>query len=152
MLHLSFREVRYGTTDYHKTVALRETLLRKPLGLVFAPQELEKEHAHIHLAMWQHHHELLACLVMVPTGAQNVWKMRQVAVRADWQGKHIGQQLIVEAEGLASKRNINRIYLHARKPVVGFYERLGYQKVGRIFEEVGIPHQKMEKQLVRTEL
>lgn len=146
MLHISFREVLHGSADYYKTVALRETLLRKPLGLVFHPDELEQEQSHRHLAMWQHQKELLACLVMVPTTA-NRWKMRQVAVRTDWQGKHIGQQLVRESEGFARRQGIEQIYLHAREPVIGFYEKLGYQKVGGIFEEVRIPHQKMEKLL-----
>jgi predicted GNAT family N-acyltransferase len=37
--------------------------------------------------------------------------------------------------------------LHARETAVPFYLKLGYEVVGGQFEEVGIPHFKMEKKL-----
>ena len=37
--------------------------------------------------------------------------------------------------------------MHARETAVPFYERLGYATVGARFEEVTIPHFKMEKRL-----
>ena len=40
--------------------------------------------------------------------------------------------------------------LHARQVAVPFYERLGYSIVGEPFEEVSIPHFKMEKGLRRN--
>jgi predicted GNAT family N-acyltransferase len=37
--------------------------------------------------------------------------------------------------------------MHARKTAMGFYEKLGYEKIGDEFTEVTIPHYKMEKRL-----
>jgi predicted GNAT family N-acyltransferase len=37
--------------------------------------------------------------------------------------------------------------LHARETAVPFYNALGYNSVGAQFEEVGIPHFRMEKAL-----
>jgi ElaA protein len=35
------------------------------------------------------------------------------------------------------------IYLNAQESVISFYSKLGFEKVGDIFIEAGIPHQKM---------
>jgi len=35
--------------------------------------------------------------------------------------------------------------LNARKTAVGFYEKLGYEKIGEEFPEINIPHYKMRK-------
>ena len=34
-------------------------------------------------------------------------------------------------------------YLHAQVQVVGFYEKVGFKKIGDEFDEVGIMHYKM---------
>jgi predicted GNAT family N-acyltransferase len=40
---------------------------------------------------------------------------------------------------------ITHLLMHARLSAVGFYQKLGYEKVGGSFTEVGIPHVRMEK-------
>jgi predicted GNAT family N-acyltransferase len=37
--------------------------------------------------------------------------------------------------------------MHARKIATGFYEKMGYVKVGHEFQEITIPHYLMEKKL-----
>lgn len=150
MIRFTFKEVTHGSAQYEQTVQLRQELLRRPLGLVFTEEDLKKEQDHIHLSLWKNEDELLACLVMVPQD-NNTWKMRQVAVRHDWQRKHIGQKLIIDSEHFAREKGIACIYLHAREPVISFYQKLGYKAVGELFEEIGIPHQRMEKELKRRQ-
>ena len=43
----------------------------------------------------------------------------------------------------ARKKKAKMIYLHAQIPVIGFYEKMGFHCVGRVFKEAGIPHRKM---------
>ncbi len=49
------------------------------------------------------------------------------------------------AENLARDRGYNRLIMHARKSVAGFYEKLGYKITGDEFVEVTIEHYTMEK-------
>ena len=44
--------------------------------------------------------------------------------------------------------NDKKIVLNARKTAVGFYEKLGYERKGDMFTEVGIAHFKMHKYLI----
>ena len=59
----------------------------------------------------------------------------------------IGRRLVNHSEQFIKNIGVRFIVLHAREPVVGFYEKLGYQKIGEKFLEVTIPHYKMKKSI-----
>ena len=75
-------------------------------------------------------------------------KMQQVVVLPKYQSIGVGKNLVNFSEKFISNIGINSILLHAREPVVGFYEKLGYEKFGEKFLEVTIPHHKMNKNLI----
>lgn len=52
------------------------------------------------------------------------------------------------AETYAKNAGYRKIVLNARKTAVGFYEKLGYERKGDMFTEVGIAHFKMLKCLI----
>lgn len=145
MPDLSFRIVHHGSADYLETVALRDDVLRRPLGLVFTPEQLGAEAADIHLAAYLDD-ALVACLILVPLANGEI-KMRQVAVRHDLQSKGIGRSLVEESERIARERGFQHMILNARQTAVPFYERLGYTTIGPEFLEVTIPHRRMERSL-----
>lgn len=45
---------------------------------------------------------------------------------------------------VARTEGISELVLHSREGVVSFYGKLGFTVVGEPFEEVGIPHRRME--------
>jgi predicted GNAT family N-acyltransferase len=143
------REVEHRSPEYWATVALRDAVLRKPLGLVFSPDELEAEKDSHHLAYFQHG-SLAGCLVLRPVGSGDV-QMRQVAVVPGLRGGGVGTALVNRSEELALALGYRRMILHARETAVRFYEKLGYRKIGDRFEEVTIPHWEMEKLLSRAQ-
>ena len=142
---MALKIVDYGTAEYEQILWLRDEILRKPLGLQFSPDELEKEKQHMHMAAYEDD-QILGCCMLVKEGDDTV-RLRQMAVVNDVQGKGIGRALMQFAENLARDRGYKRITMHARKNAVGFYERLGYKKKGDEFMEITIPHVKMEKEL-----
>jgi predicted GNAT family N-acyltransferase len=137
--------ISHGSTDYEAEVALRDAVLRRPLGLRFSPEQLAAEGDSLHLLAWDGE-ALVGCLMLTPREA-GVIQMRQVAVRPDQQGSGIGRLLSAEAERKAHELGFTRMVLHARDTAVGFYARLGYQTEGDPFTEIGIPHQEMAKDL-----
>jgi predicted GNAT family N-acyltransferase len=70
-------------------------------------------------------------------------KIGRMAVLRNYRGKGVGKALLKRALELARKRRAKLIYLNAQVPVVGFYEKMGFRFVGRVFMEAGIPHLKM---------
>jgi ribosomal protein S18 acetylase RimI-like enzyme len=141
--HLS--EIRHGTKAYHQTVALRDDILRNPLGLAFSPEELDGENDSFHLAC-RRGNMLVACVVLKPLPGQQI-RMRQLAVRTGFQGKGIGKLLVLYSESFAGERGYREMILHARETAVGFYEKLSYRKEGDRFTEVTLPHYAMRKRL-----
>ncbi len=73
--------------------------------------------------------------------------VQRVAVRADLRGAGIGAAVMAALEDRARERGAGVAELHAQVAVRGFYERLGYQAFGPEYDEAGIRHVSMRKQL-----
>jgi ribosomal protein S18 acetylase RimI-like enzyme len=138
-------QVAYGSDAYHATLALRNEVMRKPLGIKFTSEELARDQTDFHIACYEDAH-LVGCLVLSPLTGGDI-QMRQVAVTPELQGEGIGRALVQFAEDFASQRGFSRMTLHARDTAIPFYERFGYERVGEPFEQVTIRHWEMEKQL-----
>lgn len=142
---MALKIIDHGTKEYRQMVKLRDDILRKPLGLSFSPDELEKEKNNLMMGAYEDE-QILGCCMLVEEAPETV-RLRQMAVINDLQGKGIGKALMQFAENLARDRGYKRITMHARKNALGFYEKMGYRKVGTEFEEITIPHYVMEKEL-----
>jgi len=142
---MALKIIDHGTKEYQEVVRLRDEILRKPLGLRFTPDELEKEKENLHIAAFEDD-QMLGCCMLVEEDLQTV-RLRQMAVLNDLQGKGIGRALMQFAENLARDRGYKKITMHARQNAIGFYEKMGYRKQGNEFTEITIPHFVMEKEL-----
>ena len=73
---------------------------------------------------------------------KNGIKMERFAVLKEKRGKGYG--LLILNHMIADLSNNKLVkYLHAQIQVVGFYEKVGFKKIGEQFDEVGIMHYKM---------
>lgn len=142
---MALKIIDHGSPEYQKMVKLRDDILRKPLGLGFAPGELEKEKENMLIGAFEED-EMLGCCMLVEENPKVV-RLRQMAVLNDLQGKGIGRALMNFAENLARDRGYKILSMHARKNATGFYEKMGYKVASDEFTEVTIPHVVMEKEL-----
>lgn len=78
---------------------------------------------------------------------RSVGKVERVAVRKPYRGEGVGAALMEAIEEAADEEGATELMLHAQTRVEAFYERLGYETVSDEFEEAGIPHVEMRKQL-----
>ena len=138
------RPLIYGSDEYRAALALRDAVLRRPLGLKLVVQPGDESDEH-HLGFFLNC-QLVGVLILSPRGPGEV-KMRQVAVAEGFRGIGIGTRLVRYAEEYTQRLGYEKIRLHSRKTAVGFYEKLGYRKVGTEFLEVRIPHFEMVKEL-----
>lgn len=75
-------------------------------------------------------------------------KLQRVAVLKEYRGLGLGKQLILAMEQQARELNMHYSLLDAQCQAEGFYERLGYQNISpEPFDDAGIPHVRMQKQL-----
>ncbi len=142
---MALKQIDYGSKEYQQMVALRMEILRKPLGLGFTKEELEKEKEDVLIAAFDEE-KMLACCLLTQHDSKSV-RLRQMAVHNNLQGKGIGASMMNFAETIARDKGYKKLMMHARKTALGFYEKLGYKATGNEFEEVTIPHFMMEKQL-----
>ena len=126
-------------------VHLRNEILRKPLGLFFTDEELEKEKDDILMGAFEDE-RLLGCCLLSPQDKATV-RLRQMAVPNSMQGKGVGRALMIFAENIARDLGYKKLCMHARTTARGFYQKLGYTVAGDEFMEVTIPHYIMEKAL-----
>jgi predicted GNAT family N-acyltransferase len=142
-------EIPHGSAEYAQAVALRDEILRRPLGLTFTPEELRDEKDSFHLVC-RIDGMLAACLVLKPLNGEHI-RMRQLAVRRDLQGRGIGRTLVRYSESFAGNRGYTEMHLHARETAAEFYLKLGYEVNGDRFTEVTIPHFSMRKRVTGME-
>jgi predicted GNAT family N-acyltransferase len=142
---MDFSFITPGDAHYAAELDLRFRVLRAPLGHTRADVPFPFEHESLHLIA----HEgarLLGCVLFHPEGADG-GRLFQMAIEPELQGAGLGRKLVQALEAELARRGVREVYLHARAPVVPFYERLGYACHGPRFLEVGIEHQEMRRRL-----
>ena len=143
---LFISRIKFGSPDFDLVADLRQRVLRTPLGLSFLPDQFAEEWSQWHFAAYSYNYELMGCLTLVPVNS-DIIKMRQVAIEPSLQGHGIGSALIKYSEFVARNAVYTSLFLHARDTAVPFYQKLGYHIEGDLFEEVGIPHYAMRKEI-----
>jgi N-acetylglutamate synthase-like GNAT family acetyltransferase len=140
---MSLKQIDHGSELYLQMVNLRDNLLRRPLGLTFSHDELVQEKDDI-LIVCLEEEKMLGCCILTKL-ENSTARLRQMAVQNNLQGKGVGASIMNFAENVAKDKGYHKIILHARDTVIGFYEKFGYNIVGKQFVEVNIPHHIMEK-------
>lgn len=139
-------KIAFATPEYDDTVRLRTEVLRKPLGMTFAAEDLAAEYDQDLFAFYDPADKLVGCLVFKEIDP-NTTKMRQVAISPDMQNQGLGQIMVIKSEAWCKYKGYDKIVLSARDVAVNFYLKMDYHIEGDMFEEVGIPHRHMFKEL-----
>ena len=137
--------IDHDSQEYAQMIQLRDSILRKPLGLYFNPEELTREKDDVLIGAFEDD-KLIGCCLLTRDGHHSC-RLRQMAVSSNLQKKGIGASLMTFAENVARDRGYETLTMHARKSAVGFYQKFGYSIASDEFFEVTIPHYVMEKRL-----
>lgn len=70
-------------------------------------------------------------------------RIGRMAVAADWRGHGVGRALLRHLIRRARERGMDAVELHAQCTAVDFYRAAGFQAFGPVFDDAGIPHQRM---------
>ncbi|MBN8667545.1 MAG: GNAT family N-acetyltransferase [Chitinophagales bacterium] len=142
---MDIRIIKHGTPSYTEMVELRREVLRKPLGLDFTQEQLDKEKEDVIVAGMEAG-QVVACCILTPH-EEGILQLRQMAVSSEIQSKGRGRAIVEFAESWAMGNGYHTLMMHARDVAIGFYEKCGYSLVGEGFTEVGIAHHLMVKKL-----
>ena len=149
---MSIKFKQYDAKDdcYQHAWKLRQQVLRAPLDLSLTQQDRENDLLCWHFGLFED--EKLIATVTVEFMARNKSSMQQVKLRQmvvlpHYQGQGLGQQLIKKTEQQLRQKSVSEIFLAARLPAVGFYQKLGFIVQGDVYHHLRIDHQDMRKSL-----
>ena len=112
------------------------------------PEEIEMdaddEHAFHALAILDG--VAIGCGRMLEHGDNEV-KIGRMAVLRQFRGTGVGAHILRFLIDRARARGVRRAILHAQLAAEGFYLKEGFNPVGGVFDEAGIAHRKMERDL-----
>ena len=108
--------------------------------------ELDEDDAHALHALATLDGKPVGCGRYVIHGVEEV-KIGRMAVLAELRGAGIGREILKFLMRAARERAFRRAVLHAQLTAEGFYLRNGFAPVGDAFDEAGIPHRKMTRDL-----
>lgn len=74
-------------------------------------------------------------------------KIGRMAVLPRWRNKGVGKALLLALMDKARRLGWTEVMLSAQTEAMGFYEQLGFTKVGDVFMEANIPHQGMRLEI-----
>jgi GNAT superfamily N-acetyltransferase len=136
--------VPWGSDFYYQALALRNLYLRQPLGLSFTEDDRWEDQSACHVVAVEAD-RVIGCGLGVPK--EEGIKIRQMIVHPDFQRQGIGSLVLRTIEQTFIDRGQFYFFLHARVGSLPFYLKNGYKPIDLPFYEVGILHQKMEKQI-----
>lgn len=88
----------------------------------------------------------IGCGRMVDHGASEV-KIGRMAVLREFRNTGVGATILRFLIDRARDRGVRKAILHAQLAAEGFYLKEGFKPVGDMFEEAGIAHRLMEREL-----
>ncbi|HEY9695007.1 MAG TPA: GNAT family N-acetyltransferase [Oculatellaceae cyanobacterium] len=74
-------------------------------------------------------------------------KIERLAVLSQVRRQGIAKKIMESALDFLTQKGFTKVLLHAQAYVKGLHEKVGFEQVGEIFEEAGIPHVKMIKMI-----
>lgn len=133
--------------EFEQYYHLRYLTLRQPWNQPVGSERVEDDNTAIHAMLLDDQEEPIGvCRLHLNTPQEG--QLRFMGIRADKQGKGIGNLLITYLEDRAKALGATSMMLHARDYAVNFYRRNGYEIVEESYLLFGtIQHYKMAKQL-----
>jgi predicted GNAT family N-acyltransferase len=158
---LSIERIHPDHPLYPQECALREDVLLRPLGLSmdwwrknYGVMEDRAEHFIVavdhppnpaKLSGFGTGKRVIGCAALLPNDpGPGSGRLMQMAVDLQRQGEGVGRRLVATVESRAfGELGLRELYCNAQVKAQPFYEQLGWEAVGDIFEEGGIPHRRM---------
>ncbi|MDO5076811.1 GNAT family N-acetyltransferase [Corynebacterium sp.] len=92
-----------------------------------------------HMQAWDAQKHLLATARLYPE--DNRWHLGRVCVAQQYRGTGIGADTMKQTLRLAYEQDSSLdVFIEAQEQHLGFYEQLGFHRVGDTFDMDGVPH------------
>lgn len=96
----------------------------------------------LHVVIFNGNNTAIATARLAPNG-----KFGRMAVLKKYRRQGLGAELLRQITKLANSLELEQLVCHAQQSAVDFYKKNGFQSIGKPFQEAGITHIKMLKNL-----
>ncbi|MFI3886583.1 GNAT family N-acetyltransferase [Streptococcus parauberis] len=132
---------------YIDAVKIRQKVFVQEQGVPLSMEIDEKEALCLHIVAYDDKDIACATCRILPDSKFNKVTLQRMAVLANYRGQKLGQFLMQETIAYCKKQGFKTMELHAQLTAKPFYDKLGFTSQGDIFQEAGIDHQTMVKEL-----
>lgn len=133
------------TTDLALCHALRRTVFIEEQGVAEAEEMDDQDEGAIHLLAWQGDCPVGTARLILKG---DIGKIGRVCVLPEMRGTGLGAALMRAAmDALRVRPGVARARLGAQTHAIGFYEKLGFVAEGPVYDDAGIPHRDMTREL-----
>jgi predicted GNAT family N-acyltransferase len=126
-------------------LALRVAVFCGEQGVTFDGDRDGLDDEALHLVAIDGGEVIGTCRMLIEPGGTA--RFGRLCVAASARGTGVGAALVDEAEREARAAGARRIGMHAQTGALGLYRRAGFRRYGDTFDEEGIEHVGMEKDL-----
>ena len=127
-----------ATDDIWTCIALRRAVFMDEQGISEADEMDGRDHDATHFLAWHEGDAVGTARVFV---SGDTVKIGRVCVLASARGTGLGRALILGTMQWAREQGLSRAQLSAQTYALGFYQSLGFEQFGPIYDDAGIPHQ-----------
>ena len=132
-------------TDYAPCIALRRSVFIVEQGISEADEMDDLDEVGIHM---------LATVDGTPAGTARllidgeIGKIGRICVLKEYRGTGLGAQIVRAAiDHLKTLPGVTKAKLGSQDHAIGFYEKLGFEGYGPFYDDAGIPHRDMIRDL-----
>jgi GNAT superfamily N-acetyltransferase len=148
-------EIQYKKIQSNQTHGLRQRILRPHQTIEEMEYPLDNEQGSYHIGAFIED-QLVGIASLYPE-SQNTelhrghWRIRGMAVDEEWQGKGVGRTLVQKCIDYVKGQGGHSLWCHARTSAIGFYDSLGFKRIGNEFEIESIgPHYMAQLELNKS--
>lgn len=128
--------------DAHRLAAVRRAVFIDEQGVPEAMEWDAHDADSMHVLAVDDGGTPIGCARLLPDG-----RIGRMAVLPAWRGRGVGRALLAAVTRAARRRGDRTLRLSAQVGAAGFYARAGFVAAGEVYEEAGIPHVAMRKEI-----
>jgi predicted GNAT family N-acyltransferase len=76
----------------------------------------------------------------------------RMAVLPEWRGKKVGSAILEALLDYARSQHHTEVEVSAQVQALPFYQKLGFEAQGKVFQDAGMPHRKMSLHLLPRDI
>ena len=145
MLHFKYTEDVHSSI-YEDSLLIRQSVFISEQHVNPAIEIDDKEKDCVHLVAYNQQEKAVATARLFSLSPSS-FKIQRVAVVKELRGKKYGNAIMKKIEEIAKEKHIKKLVLGAQNYAIPFYEKLGYSPEGEEYEEAGILHRHMKKNI-----